>query len=73
MSLFHTSSSWRNLDDNESGELICVKLFKEKREELYILSMSLFLSCHFFNFYIALAYAALPYESTKADDPVNAW
>ena len=56
--MFHTSSSWRNLDDNESGELI----FKEKREELYILSMSLFLSCHFFNFYIALAYAAPPYE-----------
>ena len=31
--------------------------------------MSLFLSCHFFN----LAYADLPYESTKADDPANAW
>ena len=41
--MFHTSSSWRNLDENESGELIYVKLFKEKREELYILSMSLFL------------------------------
>ena len=62
--MFHTSSSWRNLDDNESGELICVKLFKEKREELYILSMSLFLSCHF---YIALAYAAPPYEYVKLE------
>ena len=67
--MFHTSSSWRNLDDNESGELIYIKLFMEKRENLYILCMSLFLSCHFFN----LAYADLPYESTKADDPANAW
>ena len=70
--MFHTSSSWRNHDDNESGELIYIKLFMEKRENLYILCMSLFLSCHFFNFYIALAYADLPYESTKADDPANA-
>ena len=65
--MFHTSSSWRNLDDNESGELIYLKLFKEKREELYILSMSLFLSCHFFNFYIALAYAAPLYEYVKLE------
>ena len=70
--MFHTSSSWRNLDDNESDELIYIKLFMEKRENLYILCMSLFLSCHFFNFYIAFAYTDLPYESTKADDPANA-